>query len=354
MYIAMKKIIYFLGKYWLFVLLAAIAATLLTIRFIKKPAPSLPVPSPTPIFGPLPQPKFGFGEILGQGPSYKISLSESDFGKIPKTLSVYKVKKLSKEEILSRFNDVISGLGFIKPPIEEQRKDGFFLVFREADNYLKIKVGSGQFSFAGKVSLAQGQELTPPQIQSLIEEVFVSWNLIPSGSKAKKLEGFVPTGMELSPISDVNKAVFFRVFFDLSFNSLPIVGVGPAENHIEATIDNKGVLVSLFFNLHQVDKEIVDSYPSKSFEETIKELGEGKAQIIQVLTQKSEDRSIPPPNQIKEVQISSLSLAYYETVETQDFYQPVFLLKGKISLKSGENFQASFILPAIESKYLSP
>lgn len=351
----MRKTIDFFKKYWVFILLATIATMLLFIRLSQKPTTPPQKEEPLPIFGTLPQPKSGFAEILGKGLSYKISLSQSDFAKNPEKLPVYKTKKFTKEEIILRCARLTSDLGFFKPPEETQRKDGLFLFWHEGENHLGVNVSSGQFLLSGTFPLSSApQAFSPSQIQELIQEKLLGWGLVEKKIEVKETRGYQRTGSELLPIKELSQAEVFRLIFNPSFDSFSLVGIGPAKNLIEAKADNKGTLLSLIFNLHQADKEIVDEYPLKSFEETTKELKEGKGQIIQVLTQEGEERSIPSQDQIGEVQISSFSIVYYETVESQDFYQPVFLLKGKISLKNGEAYQASFILPAITSKYLSP
>jgi len=133
-----------------------------------------------------------------------------------------------------------------------------------------------------------------------------------------------------------------------------LVGTGLEKNLIEATLNNRGTLVTLSFLLHQVNQEVVSYYPVKSYEEVIQEIEVGLAQIIETTTQDDKYKPVPSRDQIQEIKISSIVVAYYETTEAQEFYQPIFLLKGNIYLKEEETLQASFILPAISGEYLKP
>jgi len=354
----MKKIINFFKQYWLFILLATIATIILLLwlsQRVKRTRP--PVPGPTPTAGVLPQPQSKFSQLLGEGIYYNILFSESEFDKIPQTLPVYQTKEFTKEEIISRYVKIISDLGFSGNPEEQQRPDGKYLVWQEGNNYLGINVSSGQFMFSGKTSLSSSPEtttFTSSQIQNLIKQKLISWELISEEAKIKEINGFGVAGLELVPVPNLSQAVIFQIIIEPYFESYSLVGLGPAKNLIEAKADYQGILLSLFFNLHQVDREIVDYYPIKSFEETTREIKNGQAQVIQVLTSKQEERSIPSLEEILSVKFTSITVAYYETTEAQEFYQPIFLLKGNISLKEGEILQATFILPAISGEYLKP
>lgn len=354
----MKKIINFFKQYWLFILLAAMAMILLLFWLSQKSRHErLLAPGPTPTAGILPQPQSQFSQLLGKGPYYNVLFSEAEFAKIPRTLPVYQTRNFTKEEIISRYAKIITDLDFPGTPEEQQRPDGKYLIWREGENYLGINVSSGQLMFSGKTSLSSSPETTTfssSQIQNLVKQKLISWGLISEEAKIEEINGFGVAGLELIPVPNLSQAVVFQIIIEPDFEGYPLVGLGPARNLIEAKIDYQGTLLSLFFNLHQVDKETVDNYPIKSFEETVNEIKDGQAQVIQVLTSKQEERSAPSLEEILSVKFSSISVAYYETTEAQEFYQPIFLLKGNITLKEGEILQASFILPAISGEYLKP
>jgi len=351
----MKKIINLFKNYWIFILLAAIVAGLLFLRFSRRAAPELPTrPSPSPAFGTLPQPQSRLNPTIGRGPTYKILFDKASFDKVPNTLPVYKTRDFSKEEVLSYLAKAITDLGFYGQPIEEKINENLYLTWREEENYLNVNVSSGQFSFVGKTPLSQNQAIGASQVNTLVTDKLISWELISDKPLVKELAGFTEVDMELYPVSDINKANFFKIALEPTFNNYPLVGIGLEKNLIEATIDNKGTLVTLSFLLHQISQDIVGHYPIKAYEVIIQEIEVGLAQIIETTTKDNKYKPIPQRDQIQEVKITSISVAYYETTEAQEFYQPIFLLKGNITLKEGEILQASFILPAISSEYLKP
>lgn len=353
----MRRIINFIKKYWLFILLAMVATMLSVLWLSQKIRREQPLaPSPTPT-GVLPQPQSKFSQLLGEGLYYNVLFSETEFAKMSQTLPVYQTKKFTKEEIISRLNKTILDLDFSDSPEEQQRPDGKHLIWRQEKNYLGINLSSGQFSFSGEMNLSpssESQVFSSSQIKNLIKEKLISWELIPEEAKIKETKGFGVAGLELIPVTDLSRAIVFQIIIKPDFEGYPLIGLGPARNLIEAKVNNQGILLSLFFNLHQIDKETANNYSIKSFEETVREIKNGQAQIIQVLTLKQTERSVPSLEEILSVKFSSISIAYFETVEVQEYYQPVFLLKGTITLKTEEILQTSFILPAVSGEYLKP
>lgn len=352
----MKKVIDFLKKYWLLISLAFVV-TVFSIFWLNQRAKiTLLKPSASPSAGILPQPQSKFSQLLGENLYYNLLFTRGDFEKMPQTLTVYQTKKFNSKEITSRFSELIKEVVSSENSEEQQRPDGKYLVWQEKNNYLSINISSGQFLFVGQLPLTSNEKenLNPVQIQNLVKEKLVSWNLILTETKTEKIEGFGQSGLELIPVASLGQAVVFQITYNPSFDGFPLIGLGPAKNPIEVKIDKQGILLSLSFNLHEVDKTTTDNYPLKSYEETVKEIKEGQAQIIQVLTPDQEERSFPSLEEISEIEIRTISAAYYETLEAQEFYQPVFLLKGSLTLKNKEVYQASFILSAIASEWLKP
>lgn len=355
-----KKIIELSKKYWLFILLGAILAILSVLFSVKKPTlPTFPKPAPipTPVSGQLPPPESNFTQILTQKATYKILLSEEDFAQIPSILPVYKIKIFTKEEIIFKFDQIIKEFGFTTQPEKKQIKNNLFLFWQEKENSLNINAFSGQFSFSGRFALTPAtskEKLTSDQIQELAQQKLVSWQLISEKPKPSEIKGFNVAGFQLVPTNNLKQAEVFQVIFNPEIDSYPIIGLGPATNLIEVKITHQGTLVSLFFNLHQIDQKPIDYYPLKTLKETKNQLEQGKGKIIQVFTFKKEERSIPSIDQIQEVQINQFKIVYYETVELQKYYQPIFLFDGQLTLKNGEVLKASFFLPAVAGEWLTP
>ena len=354
MSIKKETIFNLLKRYWFFVLLVAMVASLLAIRFVRRPTTEPSQPLPTPQFGSLPQPQSELSQPLGKEPIYNILLSENDFASFPKSLAVYKIKKFSQEEILSRLSKMIVDLGFLGTPEEQQRKEGKYLIWREGENYLKVSLSSGRFSFVGKNPLVQNQTLDSTKIGNLVAEKLNAWGLITGKLEIEEIKGFVPVGMELNPVVNLDQATIFNLTFKSSFNDYPLVGIGQARDLLEAKVDNQTNLLNLFFSLHQTDQKVASQYSLKSYEEVTSEIKEGQAQIIELITEGGDYKTIPFSEEIREVKISSISIAYYETTEIQEYYQPIFLLKGDVILRDSNLYQAILILPAISSEYLKP
>jgi len=348
----MKKIKDFLKKYWLFIFLSAVLAILLTLKLNQKGPQGEIKNVPTTLLEALPKPQSRFAEKLEGGIPYEILFSELEFQKVPKNLPAYKIKKNQKEEILSSYSQIISFLGFRNPPKTEKRQENEFLIWQEKENYLRVDISSGQFSFVGRVSLTQKKPENAQEIKLLAEETLNLWKLTPKKIVAREVKGFVPVGSELSPVTNLEKATFFKIFFEQTIDEFPLVGLGPARNQIEATLDRQGTLISLFYNLHQIETEKGKDYPIKSLNETVEEIKRGEGQIIPDPTE--EEIIFPQKKDIQKIQILSLKIAYYETIEAQEFYQPIFLFEGKAILNDGKTKNIKIILPAIAPEWLKP
>jgi len=351
----MRKIIDYFKKYWPFVILAMAITFLAALKLSQKSQPAIsPALLPTSEKEILTEPQSKFNQLLGQEVAYDLRLNQQDFISLPSSLPVYKTRKFTNEEVISRFAEIIVDLGFLGSPKIEARGGISFLVWQEEKNYLSINPSSGQFTFVGKAPLGTpGEKYDVKEIQTLVRQQLTAWGLISNEVLIKEVIGFGIAGLELIPLKDPIQASVFQLVLETKIDNYPLVGLGPARNQLEVKIETNGNLLSFFFNLHQVQKEAVDNYPLKSLTETINSLEKGEGQLIRVFSTPQKERSLPPLSEIQKITIDSLSLAYYETIEVQNFYQPVFLLKGEISLKDGKNYQADFILPAIVSQYLT-
>jgi len=348
----MKKITQLIKKYWLFLFLGMVAASLLVLKLTIKPEvePTQPESKPPAFKINPPQSKFSFS--TGRQPNYQISLIERDFD-FPNRLPVYQTKKFTPNEILKIYQPMIAQLGFSESAEKKQIKQELILLWRQKNQSLVIKTSSGQFSFSGQYLLEEtGQILNSKSAAENLRQKLISWGLLNKQVKTKEIKGFKKTGLELSAVENLSQASVWLIIFKPDFQGYPLKGIGPAENLIEAKIDKEGKLLSLSFNLHQIKPKEIGQYPLKNYSETIQAIKNGQIQLIKVSDQKNNEEFLPTAEEIKTIKINQISLAYLETAESQDFYQPIFLFKGEIILKNNQIYQAEFILPAISSQWL--
>lgn len=346
-----KKLKIIISKYRIFIILAAVIPILGFILFFRQAIPPRVSP-PKPIFDSLPLPETQFGILVKPGITYQFSFPQNAFAQFPNQLSVYQIKKLSNEEVLARFSAIALELGFSSSPTIQTSGDFTFYVWEESDKFLKVNSQTGQFIFKGESPITLGP-VTPQEAEALVEEKLANWELLPKDALTS-INYFGIAGMELEPITNPNLADVYEIVFSSSIDSYPIIGFGPAQDVALARVTKEGQLITFNYFFHQFDREKVGVYPLKSSEEIISQIQQGQGKILSLKTKEGRETNLNPENPIKTINLGSVNLAYYETVEKQEYLQPIYLFLGGVTLEDGQVLEVSLYLPAVSSEWLAP
>lgn len=340
---------YLINKYKIFIVLAA-TIPILGFFFWRQLGPPR-VPPPNPIFGPLPQPETQFSIQVKPGITYRFSFSKTLFAQFPDQLSVYKIKKLSKEEILDKYSGFATELGFSIDQTTQTRGGLTFYIWEEPDKFLKVNSQTGQFVFQGKTALSSGP-ITPPEAEELAKQKLIDWDLLQLDTKTS-INYFVLAGMQFKPVTNPNLADVYQITFSSSVDTYPLIGFGPAQDLASVKVGKDGQILTIDYFYHQFERENVGTYPLKSSETVLSQVQQGQGEIFSLKTKAGVETNLTPENQIKTIDLTSVDLAYYETVEKQEYLQPIYLFLGEAKLEKGQALEVSLYLPAISSEWLA-
>jgi len=343
-----KNLRYLISKYKIFIVLAA-AIPILGFFFWRQVGP-LRVPPPNPIFGPLPQPETQFSIPTKPGITYRLSFPKNLFAQFPDHLSVYKIKELSKEEILDKFSKLSAELGFSVDPATQTGGVFTFYIWDEPGRFLKVNSQTGQFIFQGKAVLSPSPT-TPQEAEGLTKQRLTDWKLIYPDTQTT-INYFVLAGMEFEPVTNPNLADVYEISFSSSINGYSLIGFGPAQDLASVKVSKDGQILIIDYFYHQFNRENVGTYPLKSSEAILSQTQEGQGKIFSLKTRAGVETNLTLENPIKTINLTSVDLVYYETVEKQEYLQPIYLFSGEASLERGQTLEVSLYLPAISSEWL--
>lgn len=144
---------------------------------------------------------------------------------------------------------------------------------------------------------------------------------------------------ELMPVNSLSESNFIRVnFFRKTYSDLPVVTPRKTQSNVWFIISGAGAganqIVAGEYHHFPVDETKASTYPIKSADVAWQELVAGKAAVIKALPEGKTD-----------VIIRRIGLAYYDTGEAQQFFQPVVVFEGD------GGFTA--YLPAVTDEYHS-
>jgi hypothetical protein len=341
-----KRLKAIIRQYKIFIFLAALIPVLgfsLFLRSAKKPPAD-------PVFGPLPVPETEFDIESGPEISYQFSLPKNALEKLPRQLAVYQIKKLSDQEVINRFAKLAEEMGFsTKPTIQAVDKETYY-IWEEKDKFLRVNSLTGQFIFQGNLPLTLGI-ITPQDAESLVREKLANWGILDKDAPVT-IKYFGVAGMELVPVTNPSLADVYEAVFSFSIDGFPVVGLGPAQTVAMARINREGQLLTLYYFLRQSDQEKVGTYPLKPGSLALTEVQQGQGKILSLKTKSGFETNFNPENPIKAVNINSIELIYYESLEKQDYFQPIYLFSGSATLEDDTVLEASLYLPAVSSEWL--
>ena len=344
-----KKLKNIFNQYRIFVILAALVPVLGFILFFLRQKPS-EAPPVNPVFGNLPPPETNYDFEPKTEITYQYSVPRNALAQLPVQAKVYQVKKLSDQEVLTRFAQIATELGFTTKPKFQDSDDYRFYIWEEEDRFLKVNSGTGQFTFKGFVTLSVGP-ISPQEAETLVKEKMVEWELVDKEIPTA-INFYGSAGMELVPVDNPNAANVYEIVFSLSVDGYPLIGFGPAQAVALAQVTNDGKLFTLNYHLLPVSLEEVGTYPLKPAETALYQVQQGQGKILSLKTRPGVETSLSIQNQIKSINLASVSLVYYESIEKQEYLQPIYLFSGTAVLKDDEVLEVSLYLPAIATEWL--
>ncbi len=298
----------------------------------------------------MPVPETAFDIETEAEINYKLNLSQNAFAKFPSQLSVYQIIKISDQETVNQFAQITNDLGFTVEPAVQAADKETYCVWKEQGRFLRVNSSTGQFLFQGNFPLSLGP-VTPQEAEGFVKEKLASWGFLDKDTPGA-ISYLGITGMELVPVTNPNLADVYEIVFSFSINGLPVVGLGPAQDVALARVNREGQLLTLHYFFHQFDQEKIGTYPLKPGSLALAEIQGGQGKILSLKTQTGFETNFNLANPIKAINISSVELVYYESLEKQEYLQPIYLFKGAATLENDEVLETALYLPAVSSEYL--
>lgn len=329
-------------KYWVFVILAAIAALLGFVWFKKSSAPPV---QKQPQVKERPLPKIEGFSLLGVNVNpqtqFNFSVSSQPEEKAP-LLSVVKNPPYTKEKM----TEIAMVLGFTAKPVESEGTiEGKTLSFNQNSNFLSVnednKIDYGRDLILSPLP-REGRFLTKEgaltQIRDLLQKLGIKEDFSAVEERFLLLSGPVPVG------AGAEDASIQEIAAGRSVGGKEIVDFEGEGFFIKAWFDKTGEIAKLQIRDTLSSASSGQEYPLKTLSEIKQSLpGDGKIFFAEGVG------GPPDSGRFQSILISSIRLKYFLATGGETAH-PVFLLEGT-GQEAGKSRKLSIFLPAIKDVY---
>lgn len=346
------KIIEFLKKYWLFVLLGALVILVISLKiFASSPKPS---PTPTPSITPSPSaPSLSPLIINGKAiPSRAKFSAQTSF--LPQNATVYQGEKstLSEQEA----SNIAQKLGFAGPSNQEQDTVfGSFYAWSSSEYYLSVWTQSPKIDYelASPRTALTKEGIFPDQnqAQSILNDLLNKADVKPpSGLVFLKIRYFKVVDNNFIESTSQN-ADFMQAGFAPSLNNYHLLTNNLFEPPVYLRLTRSSKIIRFVYTATFSNFIGVNSFPLKNQAQITSSLvTEGK--II------DQDYSTDAAGNLDftNAEFNQISLAYFQQPTVNNLLQPIYVLSGTGTLSNGQQTRITAFLPAInyEGAPLSP
>src|SRR3989344_1981693 len=335
---ARKVVRYGVYSITLFFLVRFAVQTAITLyRKFFPPAP----PPPTVAFGKLPKIPFPMEPLANV--TYKLETPDASLTKLAEQLPVFVMPPVTPK--INAFNDAKDKAQKLKFSVDGQNiieNIPNVYIFKKKDStaILTMNIISGTFSIsydlASDTTLLQtkpsSQEKSITDVTAFLQKAELYTEDL-SGDPITQLirveGGTLKEAISLSE-ADFVKVNYFRKKIEFGKSTFGSITPDYPESNVWFITNGEDVVLGEY-HYFPIDETKSATYPLKTSEILWKELGEGKAFIIN------------PQNQKGEIVIRRIYLSYYDPGQSASYYQPVAVFEGD------NNFFA--VLPAVTDEY---
>lgn len=350
----MEKIKKFISKYWLFILLTAVATILAIFYFSNQNNKDIGTEKEKLI--PLIKPEINNQSSLVP----QINQLEDNFPSLNKSLMVYQVDNyvLTHQEAI----DIAQEFGFKEnPEVTSNEVNGqIYLWSNEISNlsiYFKEGIINYGFDLLQNPELIQGEAPSPEEAEINFKNFLKKINFLTSEKVNLELKKTYYIKLKNGYFDETTKEDPQKNLVNLEFvyklNNYEIQGFNPII--IDVFLDSQFKIVNLRSQKIFQKIEELDLYPLKD-----------KAEILQILRNKPQlsflkDLNSSPQSEIpleyglkklRQINFNKIELIYFKNKSYQSYLQPVYLITGDAYLENIGWLQAGLYLPAIKDDYL--
>lgn len=286
-----------------------------------------PPPAPTVAFGKLPPPEFPENKITSKL-SYTLDTVSGALPTMPTQVDIYKIVK-SQPALLSlqKARERVSRTGFTKG--ERQQTNRIYLWTDVNSRTIKFDIISDDFDLTSdflknpKVTAAENlpnqDKAKTIAIKFLDQLEVLKNNLDTSNPKISFLA--IKDGLLISTTSFSNAQIIRIDLPQKDINDIPIVypdkDTSLANFLIGGNTNEEQSIVQAHYFYREPDLENPSTYPIKTIDQAFEELKSNQAFIVNLDNKKAGS-----------INIKKVSLGYYLSPETQDFFYPVYAFEG--------------------------
>lgn len=342
-----NRITRFFKRYWIFIILAAVASGLLIVRLSQKGQPSPLVPQPAP----SPQIILSPPKITGVTLPRNSTVSVSNFS-FPSSLKIYQVQavKISSDQAIK----IAREFDFSEPPRKsEDIFLGNFYTWATEKHSLSVALDANRIDYG--VNLYQSNQsaqttLPSPGTAKTNLEALLTKLELQSGFELKwQKEEYLTEGYNLPPTSNPEEADFIKIGANPALGQYQLVGLNPTEPLVSLILDKSGKINNFQYQISFTSFEGKETYDLKT-EKEIENILLLEGIIVYSDTLKE---TIEEPN-FAQAEFNQIALAYYQNPDKNPILQPIYILSGQGILESGEKTEIIAYLPAIKFKTQTP
>lgn len=285
-----------------------------------------PPPKPTVLFGKLQKLNLPSQEGIPKF-SYTLELPEGNLPVAPLSLSVFaQTPPRSSLVALDQARLIANKLDFTQS--EESLSESIYRWRREdAPATLEMNIINGTFSVSyDLISDPSPLDFKPPTAEVAASEIkgfLSSAGIWPEDFTQGQINSLFlkNSGGQLVPALSLSDASFVRIdFLRQKFNELPVVTPKFKNGNVWFLVSGANVsdkkIIAGEYHYFSVDKEGLSTYPIKTSQAAWDELNQGQGFIINAGNNK--DRVV----------IRRVYIAYYDSNQAQQFFQPVYVFEG--------------------------
>lgn len=286
-----------------------------------------PPPAPTVAFGKLPAPAFPQSKLSGPF-SYTVDTVSGTLPTFFPLMTIYKTVQREPALLsLQKARERVNRAGFSKE--EKQHSNRIYQWSDDGGRTIKFDIISYDFDitsdYLSDPKILKAENLpNQDKARALATSFLEKLDLLPQdvGSESLKASFWGVKDNLLYPATSFSNAQIIRVdLLPKGVNDTPVVYPEKDSSLINFLIGGKvneeGKVVEAHYFYRMPDQNNFSTYPIKSTDQALEELKNNEAYIVNVDNKKTTN-----------INITKVSLGYYFSRETQDFFYPVFIFEG--------------------------
>jgi hypothetical protein len=302
-------------------------------------------------FGVIPKPTIPMN-ITSRGISFVLDTVDGKLPTLPSILATYQTDPLLADILgPERGTQLASSFGFPEGPVVLDSQTYKYTNHQNPYQSMTVNIGTQNFILSSDYGSGMFSGPAPSNSsQDLIDRArrfLQSHNMLPKELETstatvsyRKISGSGTVGAD-----SIDSANFARVdLFRSNVNSYPIVG--PMTDQALVYVGLKpfqqiSAITELHYTFWPYFSDKKGLYPLLPVDQAFKNLQDGQASLIS-----------PESVNFKQVNVKSISIAYYQDDNYEPYLEPVYLFDGTGTAPDGSEVNARFYLPAVDPRYL--